>query len=168
MLTGAQAVCISQFSHLSTRFCPAVTSVLVAMSLQPPRRLFPRQTGFFFPFKSPLSRIAPPLAGFLLHARYVYSFLSQGGKHHFTQQSCWSLQHPLPPALVLLLEEAQQCPGSGSRAGGESQWVCADSFLPPLPPCQQTRFLCARAGKEMGCPSSPSLSSSPLPRNAGH
>lgn len=40
--------------------------------------LFVRQTGFFFPYKSSLSWIALALAGFVLHALYVYSFYPKG------------------------------------------------------------------------------------------
>lgn len=69
-LAASLVLCLSIYS-LPLHLCmaPWLSSLL---------SLFVRQTGFFFPYKSSLSWIALALAGFVLHALYVYSFYPKG------------------------------------------------------------------------------------------
>lgn len=95
------------------------------MALQPPQSLFVRQTGFFSPINLP----SPGLLWLWQALCSMHSTSSASiprGKHHFTQQSLWCLQHPCP------LGETQQ-----------HLWShCWGLLL--LPPSQQTRLLRAR------------------------
>lgn len=106
------------------------------MALQPPQSLCEANRIF-----SPINLPSSALLWLWQALCYIHSMSTASiprGKHHFTQQSLRSLQHPCPLELILLLGEAQQRLWSHC-------WGCHGFVLAPAapslpadtaPPCQ--------------------------------